>query len=160
MEDFVLNENEPKFSLFMRRLVAYLLDTAILWIVFMGFRLAVDELLPSMVINLILNVVTLLYFSLMESSSRQATIGKGLLGLVVTDKEGNRISFKRAFLRNIARYVNLVLFGLGYITIFFTKRRQGVHDLIGGTCVTRLKTLQEYFSDEDEEDEEEDTTED
>ena len=40
--------------------------------------------------------VTWLYFALMESSIRQATLGKMALGLFVTDLEGRRVSFGRA----------------------------------------------------------------
>ena len=41
----------------------------------------------------IIIVVTWLYFALMESSARQATVGKIALGLFVTDLQGRRISF-------------------------------------------------------------------
>lgn len=137
MENFVVNEGEPRLSMFFRRMVAYLIDTAILFVVFLLMRLVLDEVLEPLYVNILLNVIALLYFSIMESSSRQATIGKGLLGLVVTDMEGNRIRFVRAFLRNFARYVNFFIFGFGYLTLFFTKRRQCLHDLIARTCVAR-----------------------
>jgi uncharacterized RDD family membrane protein YckC len=67
----------------------------------------------------------------------------------VTDKEGNPISFKRALLRNFSRYINFFIFGLGYITIFFTKRKQGIHDLIAKTCVSRKKILDEDLEEDD-----------
>lgn len=76
----------------------------------------------------------LLYYAGMESSRRQATIGKLLLGLRVTDLKGRPISFWRALGRNI-----LLLF-LGYATalsIPFSGRRRGVHDLLAGTVVLR-----------------------
>ena len=38
-------------------------------------------------------LISWMYFALMESSAKQATIGKSLLGLVVTDLNGDRISF-------------------------------------------------------------------
>ena len=37
-------------------------------------------------------VFAVLYFALMQSSARQATIGKALCGLKVTDADGERIS--------------------------------------------------------------------
>lgn len=135
MDEAILNEGEPRLGMFMRRAVAYLVDTAILCAVFLLMRLLLDDVLEPLYINILLNVITLLYFSIMESSSRQATIGKGLLGLIVTDRDGNALSFGRALLRNFARYINFFLFGLGYLTLFFTKRRQCLHDLIGRTCV-------------------------
>src|SRR5262249_36626750 len=41
-------------------------------------------------------VITWLYYALMESSSKQATIGKMALGLQVTDMEGKPVTFGRA----------------------------------------------------------------
>lgn len=137
MEQEILNGDEPRLGMFFRRLVAYLIDTTLLCAIFLAMRLVLDDLLEPLYINILLNVITLLYFSLMESSVRQATVGKGLLGLIVTDMNGERIGFGRAFLRNFARYINFFLFGLGYLTLFFTKRRQCIHDLIGRTCVVR-----------------------
>ncbi|HUM47783.1 MAG TPA: RDD family protein, partial [Chitinophagales bacterium] len=49
-----------------------------------------------------------LYYSLMESSHRQATIGKMAIGIKVTDLEGNRISFLNA----TGRYFGKILSGL------------------------------------------------
>ena len=37
-----------------------------------------------------------LYFAIMESSNKQATLGEMALGIIVTDMNGNRISFGRA----------------------------------------------------------------
>ena len=149
MDEYIINERESRLGIFCRRTVAYLLDTALLCAVFIGIRLALDGMIDSLYINIALNLITLLYFSVCESSSYQATIGKHLLGLIVTDKEGNPISFKRALLRNFSRYINFFIFGLGYITIFFTKRKQGIHDLIAKTCVSRKKILDEDLEEED-----------
>jgi uncharacterized RDD family membrane protein YckC len=45
------------------------------------------------------SIVMWLYFAIQESSSRQATLGKGLLNLQVTDLDGYRITFAQASLR-------------------------------------------------------------
>jgi len=87
------------------------------------------------VVTLILNW---LYFTLLESSGRQATVGKMALGIVVTDLNGARISFAKAN----ARFWSQVLLGLiwlvlvvGYIMAGFTERKQALHDLVAGTLV-------------------------
>ena len=46
-----------------------------------------------------------LYYSLFESSARQATIGMRLLGLRVTGLNGERISFGRALLRTVVKLI-------------------------------------------------------
>lgn len=46
-----------------------------------------------------------LYFAYFESSPRQATWGKGWLGLKVTDLAGQRLTFVRALLRTIGKFI-------------------------------------------------------
>jgi uncharacterized RDD family membrane protein YckC len=79
-------------------------------------------------------VVWWLYFALFESSSRRATPGKRVLGILVTDLHGNRLTFARATARNLARSLSDILF-IGYLIMPFTPRKQALHDLIAGTAV-------------------------
>ncbi len=78
-----------------------------------------------------------LYEALMESSSYQATLGKMVCGMKVTDLYGNRISFGRATGRHFAKFLSAMLLGIGYIMVGFTERKQGLHDLLAGTLVRR-----------------------
>lgn len=81
-------------------------------------------------------VVTWLYHALMESSEWQATVGKKVLGLVVTDMEGRRVSFWRATGRHFAKIVtNLVPALIGYIMAGFTEKKQALHDMIAGCLI-------------------------
>lgn len=75
------------------------------------------------------------YFSLMESSSRQATLGKMVLGIVVTDYAGGRISLGRAIGRKLAKIVSSIILCIGYLMIAFTEKKQGLHDMIASTLV-------------------------
>jgi uncharacterized RDD family membrane protein YckC len=78
-----------------------------------------------------------LYFALMQSSSRQATLGQLALGLRVTDLEGRRISFARASGRLFATMLTGLTFGIGYLTVLFKTKKQTLHDLVAGTLVVR-----------------------
>ncbi len=76
------------------------------------------------------------YFALMESSSLQGTLTKRLLGIKVTDLDGNRISFGRATVRHFSMYLTAVTpFYIGYLMVIWTKRRQSLHDYISSTVV-------------------------
>jgi uncharacterized RDD family membrane protein YckC len=75
------------------------------------------------------------YEAVMLSSERQATIGKILLGIVVTDIEGQRISFVRATGRHFAKYLSALLLGIGFLMAAFTRRKQALHDLVADTLV-------------------------
>jgi len=78
-----------------------------------------------------------LYEAFMESSSYQATLGKMVCGLKVTDLYGNRISFERATGRYFAKWLSTMILFIGYIMVGFTERKQGLHDLLAGTLVRR-----------------------
>lgn len=83
-------------------------------------------------------VVTWLYHALMESSEWQATVGKKVLGLVVTDMDGRRVSFWRATGRHFAKIVtNMVPVFIGYILAGFTEKKQALHDMIAGCVILR-----------------------
>lgn len=76
-----------------------------------------------------------LYFALMESSSRQATLGKAAVGLLVTDQQGQQISFLRATARFWGKAASASVLGIGLMMAAFTRKKQAMHDVIAGTLV-------------------------
>ncbi|MGH6719633.1 MAG: RDD family protein [Alphaproteobacteria bacterium] len=84
-------------------------------------------------------VLTWLYFALMESGPWQATPGKRLLGLRVTDLEGRRIGFGRATGRYLAKYISTAIVMLGWVMAGLTARKQALHDMIAN-CLVLART--------------------
>lgn len=94
---------------------------------------------------LMILVAEWLYYALLESSPWQATVGKKILGLYVTDLAGARISFGRA----TGRYFSMILFRiiplLGVFLLWpidcicagFTERKQALHDMMASCLVIR-----------------------
>ncbi|MBS1842323.1 MAG: RDD family protein [Acidobacteria bacterium] len=79
-----------------------------------------------------------LYNALFESSSWQATPGKKVLNLFVTDLNGAPVSFGRASGRFFAKFVTqLIPLGIGYMLAGLTERKQALHDMIASTLVLR-----------------------
>lgn len=78
-----------------------------------------------------------LYEALLTASKKQATVGKMVFRLRVTDLNGQRISVPRAFGRHFAKYVSSMTLLIGYLIQPFTARRQALHDIIAGTLVVR-----------------------
>ena len=76
-----------------------------------------------------------LYSAIMESSAKQATLGKIAMGLVVTDKRGNRLTFGRATARYFAKWLSGIILMIGYIIAAFTEKKEALHDMIAGTIV-------------------------
>jgi uncharacterized RDD family membrane protein YckC len=86
----------------------------------------------------IILVVSWLYHALSESSSWQATPGKKLLNLQVTDIDGRRVSFGRASGRFFGKIITgMIPLAIGYIMAGFTEKKQALHDMIAGCLVLR-----------------------
>jgi uncharacterized RDD family membrane protein YckC len=82
-------------------------------------------------------VANWIYEAWLTSSSWQATIGKKVVQLKVTDLNGQRISFARATGRHFAKWLSTIIFFVGFIMVGFTERKQGLHDMIAGTLVQK-----------------------
>jgi uncharacterized RDD family membrane protein YckC len=111
-------------------------------IIFQGldFKHPVDE---NVMIGLIIvgvittNLVYYLYFAILESSSWQATIGMRICRLKITNFAFQRIGFWRAFGRELFTIISGFILYIGYFMIAFTKKKQGLHDIIADTYVIR-----------------------
>ena len=78
-----------------------------------------------------------LYHTVMESSSYQGTLGKKMLGMAVTDLNGQRISFARANGRFFGRFLSGLIMNIGFIMAAFTEKKQALHDILAGCLVVR-----------------------
>lgn len=90
-----------------------------------------------MSVVIIVYAISILYFSIMESSKAQASVGKLALGIKVTDANGDRISFGKAVLRSIGKIVSGMILYIGFIMAAFTEKKQGLHDMIANTLVLK-----------------------
>jgi len=100
------------------------------------------ELIVAIVSSIFIYVVLAfvgqwLYEALLTSSSWQATLGKRVLQLKVTDELGNRIGFGRATGRFFAKIVSSMFFCIGFIMVGLTDRKRGLHDMLAGTLVMK-----------------------
>ena len=137
---------------FWRRFAAYSLDSLILGIpmlivfgmlFYMNLRAAFSGEAPGGLFFLMTFLVYVgaivgawLYFAKFESGAGQATPGKRLMGLKVTNDRGDRISFGRASGRFFGKIVtNLIPFAIGWMLAGWTSRKQAIHDMMASTCV-------------------------
>ncbi|MDR2858489.1 MAG: RDD family protein [Novosphingobium sp.] len=145
---------------FWRRFLAYLIDSIILNVAFGFVNFAIGIFLGmamgggpeiALVVSLLGGLIGLvggwLYYAILESSSRQATFGKQALGLVVTDEAGRRISFGRATGRHFAKLVSALILMIGYFMAGWTRRKQGLHDMMAGTLVYKAGNPQDVLID-------------
>ncbi len=78
-----------------------------------------------------------LYFTLLESSPKQATLGKMSVGIVVTDANGQRISWQRANRRYWSKTISGGILLLGFVLAGLTPKKRALHDMIAGTLVAK-----------------------
>lgn len=140
--------NYKKHAGFGLRLIAYIIDyafifflTSFLWTV---FRLPIPDGSEIIVFNnyvffknslgILLSCVLCAIF---ESSKFQATPGKSIMGLKVTNEDYGRIDFGQAFGRLVARILSALVIGFGFIMIIYTEKRQGLHDMMANTLVLK-----------------------
>lgn len=84
--------------------------------------------------------MTWIYCAVFEASRIQGTLGKLAVGIKVTDMHGNRIGFFRASGRYFAKCFSATIIGIGYVMVAFTKRKQGLHDMMAGCLVISRDT--------------------
>lgn len=82
-------------------------------------------------------IIGWLYCAKMESSDKQATLGKQALGIKVTMLDGKPISFAQATVRYFAKYLSTLIFLIGYIMAAFTNKKQALHDMLAKTVVIK-----------------------
>lgn len=148
--------SDVNYAGFWERFLAYLIDSGILTLgsivvgflgaFFIGFVMAlvgieIEEMEDFFVVlyYILAFILSWLYFTIMESSALQATLGKKICSLVVTDSSGNRITFARANGRFWSKFISGAIFAIGYLMVAFTEKHQALHDMIADTLVVKKK---------------------
>jgi uncharacterized RDD family membrane protein YckC len=84
-------------------------------------------------------IFLLLTVALMESSRWKGTFGKRIMKIEITDSYGNPISFGKALIRNVLKFLVTLSYGLGFPLIIqlimFVKTKQLFHDKFSDTIV-------------------------
>ncbi|WP_051296227.1 RDD family protein [Eisenibacter elegans] len=140
------------------RILAYLIDMAILWayiyvLIYGMFGLIyllassatgdnqtiMTDFYPLILIILVILLLpALLYNFWMETFFNGQTIGKMATKIYVISQDGNKARLSQYFLRWILGLVDFSLFGLvGLITALVTAHQQRVGDLVAGTIVIK-----------------------
>jgi uncharacterized RDD family membrane protein YckC len=144
----------PAFAGFWLRAAACLLDTVLIVAVFLliasFFPSTFEKLLPptsasltdlpqpAPIVVVLLVSLGCVYYTLFESSSWQATPGKRVFRIYVTDLNEQRITLRRALVRSLARQLSGFFF-VGYVMAGFTEKKQALHDILASCLVLRRR---------------------
>jgi uncharacterized RDD family membrane protein YckC len=82
-------------------------------------------------------LVAVVYFTLLEG--RGQTVGKILVHIrVVSIDDGQPIGYRRALIRDLARTLSWIPFGLGYLWMLWSPQKQTWHDVLSHAVVVPL----------------------
>jgi uncharacterized RDD family membrane protein YckC len=82
-------------------------------------------------------VVQWLYNALQESSEAQATLGKRLMGLIVVNTDGDRLTFGQASGRFFGKLLSMAICYIGFLIQPFNDKKQALHDMLASTLVIK-----------------------
>jgi uncharacterized RDD family membrane protein YckC len=133
---------------FLWRLVAWLIDTSVLALLFLLILYLVFSIAniseTDMVFYIIYGIFFLLkylYSLVIEVVTNGQSIGKKIVGIVVVKLNGNALNTNDYLIRWAYRTVDfgLTAFTLGTITILMSEKNQRLGDMIANTTVIKLK---------------------
>ncbi len=123
---------ESRFAGFSTRLLAHNIDLIPILILLYG----VSFIVPNEGYDLFLfSGIYLLYYIGFELSPWRGTPGKKWMKIKVTSIDQGKANAGKLIIRNLSKFISLILLFGGFIMITFSKRKQGLHDFIGGTLV-------------------------
>ncbi len=137
------------FASFDQRLLASVIDYFFLVMIYLALALisfafiaTKTERIAALLFGLPLVLFAkFMYGTLAEAGIKQATIGKRLLYLKVTNLQGNKITTSVAFGRNLAKIISTAPLFFGYLYSFLNKKQQCFHDVIAETLVVKERLM-------------------
>ena len=137
------------FAAFDQRLLASVIDHFIIFGIYTVIILTSyifiegkDERIQAFLMPFpIIFIMKLMYGIFAEASTSQATIGKRMLNIKVTDMEGTRVSLGRSLGRNFSKILSVVPVFFGYLYSFLNKKNQCWHDITAETLVIKDRLI-------------------
>ena len=163
------DENILEYAGFLKRVTAFAVDYLIVGVVSLLMKIGINhffEDIPGVPLHIaLLFIGGWAYWSFQESSRLQATFGKQLVNVIVTDLDGERLSLTRTSIRYLTKVIGLycLTFGLtpigltplggvitefiatilgvgfciGFILVIFTPRKQALHVMFAMAIVIK-----------------------
>lgn len=149
-----MTDESLDYAGFWRRVAAYVIDNSILYFVYIQvyafvlspaiIRMQMNDSMPlteyvlyGVSAALSMLILQWAYFIAMEASPLQASCGKLLAGLYVTNLEGERISLAQANGRFFGKILSSLIVCVGFVMAAFTHKKQALHDMMANTLVLK-----------------------
>ncbi|MFD0999219.1 RDD family protein [Ohtaekwangia kribbensis] len=135
----VSSQPQMRYAGFWIRVGAYLIDGILLAVVNVILGLVIGSSSGSIGAALLVNAISigigLAYFAGLESSEKQATLGKQAVGIKVGNVNGEKITFANALGRYFGKIISGLLLGIGFMMVGWDEKKQGIHDKLADTYV-------------------------
>ena len=147
---FSFQQTAPQyFASFDQRLMASVIDYFLLMICYVAIVLLayifVDQKMfrigTALFFLFLVPVARIVYSSIAEASVKQATIGKRIMDIKVTDLNGSRLTLGNSIGRNLGKIISNATLGIGYLLCFLNKKQQCLHDIMAETLVTKQRLI-------------------
>jgi uncharacterized RDD family membrane protein YckC len=115
---------------FEKRLYAIAIDMIL--IIFVAILLGIYQN------SLLLIVLQIIYFSLCWSRFAGQTVGNKLMHIRVVSLSEKPLTLQQSLLRYVGFFLSEIVFFLGFLWIFWDKKRQGWHDKLAKTIVIKV----------------------
>ncbi len=133
-----VNVSSMAYAGFWRRLVSNFIDLLVLLgattVFYFVFVRPIDVVHEEIVLIWFFALSWFAYPTAMQCYKWQATIGQMIMGLVVCDSNGVRLSFLRSFGRNVLDVLSPTVY-ISNFFIIWTSKKQSLHDLWAGALV-------------------------
>lgn len=137
---------DEKYAGFIKRTIAGIIDIYITIIITLPQFLIINKHITkdnAWILFIMINVVYIIYNSLLERTKLRGSLGKQIVGIEVTDEYENPVVFSKAFIRNISKIFNILTLGIGFLTCASTPNKQTLGDRISKTYVLNKIKLKE-----------------
>jgi uncharacterized RDD family membrane protein YckC len=137
----ISGERRLQYAGFWIRVAAAFIDGVILSIVYyiaffsMIGNIMNPDLSTFWAVWIIMFFIYILYFPLLESSTKQGTLGKMAVGIKVGKSKGERLSFLNALGRYFAKIPSGMILYIGFMMAGWDDKKQALHDKIADTYV-------------------------
>ena len=132
------------FAGFDLRMLAFVLD----WFIILGVTSIIELIIVLMLndrmttifilgIGLLLMPILKFIYQVILETKQQATIGKKLMNIRVSNLNGQKPEFSEILIRNLAKIISTGTFFFGYFYLFLNKKQQTLHDLMANTLVIK-----------------------
>ena len=140
-------------GLLTRRLFAYMIDLFMLMFItsammiaaFVSGTISFGLPIPAVIFAIPASIIG--YYAITLGSKRRATIGMGMMDIVLTPVRGQPLNGRRAFFHPMVFWLTFwILSPFSVAVALFTPRRQLLHDLIMGVLMVRRSPMDRHWS--------------